>query len=155
MVVVGVAMSIASKARARIRHRDKTKEIARGIGMSHKAYRASRWASVGWSYAIETIRRRCKKSQTECTIKPSDLSELWEKQNQKCPLTGWIMMLRKSGAGLKPETVTVDRINQAVGYVTGNIRLVAFAANNARYIWGDDDLLKLSVAIVANQQIRH
>lgn len=58
------------------------------------------------------------------------------------------MTPRKSGSGLIPETVTVDRIDQTKGYVIDNIRLICFAANNARYVWGDEQLLKLANALV-------
>lgn len=59
------------------------------------------------------------------------------------------MIMRKSGHGLTPETVTVDRIDQTVGYVSGNVRLISFAANNARYVWDDAALLSFCKAVVA------
>ena len=57
------------------------------------------------------------------------------------------MAPRKSGSGLEPRVVSVDRIEQSKGYVPGNVRLVAFAANNARYVWSDATLIELAEAI--------
>lgn len=59
------------------------------------------------------------------------------------------MGARKAAGKLTPETVTVDRIEQSVGYVPTNIRLVCFAANNARYIWDDAKLIEMCRAIIA------
>lgn len=130
-------------------YRDTIRDRAREAGLSTKAYTALVYPSVKWSYAVGVIRRRCKKSGVECTLIPSDISSLWNRQNGICPITGWEMTLRKSGTGLTKNTMTVDRIEQTNGYIPGNIRLVAFAANNARYIWSDSDLIEFCKAVIA------
>ncbi len=135
------------------RYRDTVRRLASEANMSVKLYRASRWPSAQWTYAIETIRRRCKKSLITCTITPADMANLWKMQNGICPITGWNMVLRKSGLGLTPKTVTVDRIDQRLGYIIDNVRLICFAANNARYVWDDKQLIDLCQAIV-NKNLR-
>lgn len=129
-------------------YRDNLRSKAKDSGMSTKAYLASRWSSVGWNYAVETIRRRCKSNGVDCTINANDLQELWELQNGICPLTGWEMSLRKTGSGLTSRTVSVDRRDQSIGYVKENIRLVCFITNNARYTGTDDELLEFCKAVV-------
>ena len=127
--------------------REGVRRKAAELGMSVKAYRASQWPSALWSYVVEVIRKRCKKSGVECSITPALLAGLWDTQGGICPLTGWEMTPRKSGSGLEPRVVSVDRIEQSKGYVPGNVRLVAFAANNARYVWSDATLIELAEAI--------
>ena len=129
-------------------YRNNLRKAAKAAGMSFKAYRASRWESVGWTYAVETVRKRCKRRGIECTITPAIVKNLWDKQNGICPITGWKMELRKSGIGLVPTTVTIDRIDQSVGYTQNNIRLICFTANNARHTGSDEDLLKFCKAVV-------
>ena len=58
------------------------------------------------------------------------------------------MEKRKTGTGLIARTVTVDRIKQDVGYIENNIRLVCFSANNARYVWSDEDLALFCEAVI-------
>ena len=135
-------------------YRNSLRKNAKNKGMSTKSYLASRWDSVGWNYAIEVIRRRCKRNNVECDITAKDLKQLWEEQNGICSLTGWEMTKRKTQQGLTMTTVTVDRINQIKGYVIGNIRLVCFAANNARYNWSDDEFIKLCQSIVTHVAVR-
>ena len=55
---------------------------------------------------------------------------------------------KKSGSGLCKTTVSVDRIDHKYGYTTNNVRLVSFMANNARYIYTDDELVNFCKAIV-------
>lgn len=135
-----------------INFREKQKTEAAQLGIPLKKYRASLYASVGLGYAVEVIRRRCKKSGVECTITPSDLAELWALQEGRCPLTGWKLERRLSGSGLVKTTMSVDRINPEKGYTRRNVRLVSFMANNARYKYRDYELLAFCRAVVEQER---
>lgn len=63
------------------------------------------------------------------------------------------MILRKTNSGLTQKTVTIDRINQLLGYIPNNIRLISFAANTARHIWSDDDLIRFCQAVLIHNPI--
>lgn len=138
-----------SQLEVHARVRQRLKWEARELGLSTKRYRALSCPSVGWSHAVSTIRLRCKKSGVVCQLTPDGLRRLWDKQRGVCPLTGWKMEPRKTGSGLIPRTVTVDRIDPKRGYVRGNIRLISFAANNAKYIWTDAALYNFCKAVTS------
>ena len=47
---------------------------------------------------------------------------------------------KKSGSGTIARTTTLDRIEPKKGYVIGNVRLICFIANNAKYTFTDEEL---------------
>lgn len=53
-----------------------------------KQYLARKYESVGWSYLVNVIRKRCKKSGITCTITSSFIRQLYSKQEGLCALTG-------------------------------------------------------------------
>ena len=75
------------------------------------------------------------------------LMKLWEKQGGRCALTGismtWRVATREdisNGYGLG-RNVSVDRIDNARGYVKGNIRLICSQLNYMRGSLGDSDFI--------------
>lgn len=109
---------------------------------------ARRRMTDGWSNAVYTIKKRCELRKVEFTITADYLRQLFENQGGKCALTGWDMEPRYSGSGTVARTITVDRIDPNNGYVEGNVRLLCFAANNAKYTWTDDQFVELCKAVV-------
>jgi len=135
----------------RMRNRQRDKAGALKAGVSVKTYRASRLPSVSWGYVAEVIRRRCKKNGVLCTITPASLKQQYEVQQGMCPITGW-KLEPKSGSGLCPTTMTVDRISNKAGYTSENIQLVCFVANNAKYVWSHQQLLDFCRAVIAHNK---
>ncbi len=129
-------------------HRKSLRKKAAERGIGTKAYRSIETESVRWTHVVGTVRRRCAKSGIECKLVPADVKKIFYDQQGLCPITGWELLLPKSGLGLKRNTITVDRIDQSLGYILGNVRLISFAANNARYRWDDQQLLALAEAII-------
>lgn len=98
--------------------------------------------------------RAAIKGETDLT--PSYLSELWERQRGICPLTGWQLILPDSTggwrAGPNPRNASIDRIDNAVGYLKGNVRFTSVMANMARGQFCDEELLDLGRALVEPNQ---
>lgn len=76
------------------------------------------------------------RSRRGATIKPSDLAELYEKQEKRCALTG-VELTFIHGQGIVWTNASLDRIDASKGYDLGNIRLVTYAANVARNSMSD------------------
>ena len=55
--------------------------------------------------------------------------------------------------GAMPLSCSVDRIDQQVGYVVGNVRLVCFAVNSFRGQMSDEETLVMAKAIVATMEV--
>lgn len=60
-------------------------------------------------------------------------SHLWDKQNGRCALTGKkFELLSDEEGGLQDDRVSLDRIDNSIGYADGNVQLVTQFANRAR-----------------------
>jgi len=103
---------------------------------------------------FKTIKQR-KKKIIDITI--DDLKNQWEKQNGICPLTGWEMILPKTTdwmnaqvkqPGRNPRQASLDRIDNSLGYVPGNIRWVCQIVNLAKNSYTDDALIEFCKAVV-------
>lgn len=81
------------------------------------------------------------------TITAAQLRELWHKQDGRCALTGWPMVIRTGKA--VPESASVDRIDQTKCYDIDNLRLVCLQANCARLFGSDEDLFRFCEDVVA------
>jgi len=104
---------------------------------THKA------ASRRWKQA-NTARRllhQCKASARyrghECTISEGLLNELLK--GMTCSVTGLPLALEWKGpSGTNPWAPSVDRLNNLLGYVPGNVRIVCWAFNNMRGDFPDE-----------------
>ena len=89
-------------------------------------------------------RARYRKRKGPTNVPPSYLKELWEAQNGICPFTGWQLLLPDSTQGWKegldPRNASLDRIDNARGYIQGNVRFISLMANLARAQFSDDTL---------------
>lgn len=83
------------------------------------------------------------------------LQNLWGVQKGLCPFTGWPLILPLScdgwANGNSPESASLDRIDNSLGYVRGNVRFVALMANLARQKFDDADLLRFAEAVHSHQ----
>lgn len=83
------------------------------------------------------------------------LKALWREQSGRCPLTGWQLHLPHSTGGFlqgaMPNNASLDRVNNTLGYIEGNVRFIALIANLARNVWGDEAIRALAHAIVIQE----
>jgi len=100
--------------------------------------------------------RRCKNRVNKKGI--TDLTEiylkdLWAQQATICPLTGWKLQLPRWTNGWSkdepfcPSSASLDRIDNTLGYVKGNVRFIAVMANYARNIFTDEEVIKFGKAV--------
>jgi hypothetical protein len=92
----------------------------------------------------ETVRKTksdCKKRRNlDFTIDLDYLLELLKEQDGKCSLSGWTLEFTRGGAykgNKNPRGCTIDRIDNALGYVPGNVQLACCLPN---YLKGEMDL---------------
>ena len=93
------------------------------------------------------IRRACSQLRhsrmkrdpdTEWTISPDLLVELYYAQGKRCALSGIELTWTRDGSGRKfPYNISIDRINPRLGYVSGNVQLVCTAVNMMKGTWSD------------------
>lgn len=85
------------------------------------------------------------------SITRDDLISLWSKQNGRCYWTDIPMEMRSRS----PYTVSLERLNNSMGYEPGNIALVCWWANKARSNWPHDvfaDIIEQLRATILQQR---
>lgn len=92
--------------------------------------------------------------QYGCNLTVEYLKKLWDEQNGKCPFTGWQLILPKDSSYAwsekDPCNASLDRIDNSLGYVEGNVRFIAVMANLARQTFYDDQVIAFCKAVVSN-----
>ncbi|NBS68964.1 hypothetical protein EBT31_08615 [bacterium] len=66
---------------------------------------------------------------TEYAITVDQLADLWELQDGRCAISGVVLTHHNDGTGIKDFNASIDRIDSTLGYVPGNVQLVAYRAN--------------------------
>ncbi len=101
-----------------------------------------------WGNKLTSIKAGCRQRGMDCTLTRKDLSDLYDKQNGKCAVTGRdLLKIRK-----KPEldTCSVDRIDNSRDYHIDNIRLITHQANLAKWCGNDEELLSFCKDVIAH-----
>jgi hypothetical protein len=108
---------------------------------------------------IKTCKARVKadlklrQKYVEMDIDKEYLQELWQKQNGICPFTGSNLLLPKNTYGYKEKcfnNASLDRIDNAQGYIKGNVRFISLMANYARNTFHDEQLIEFCTAVANN-----
>lgn len=87
---------------------------------------------------------RAKRRQIESTknytvnITPQYLKDLWEKQDGKCYISGIALTLKLNHT---PYQASLDRIDNSMGYIEGNVRFVALIYNYAKNTFSDQEVI--------------
>lgn len=86
----------------------------------------------------------------EFTISSNDLMNLLVAQNGKCALTGWELEFSRGGtfgSGTNPMSCSIDRKNNTLGYMLGNVQLVCWKANKIKSDLTDQEFKELCKAV--------
>jgi hypothetical protein len=75
---------------------------------------------------------RKRENITEHLITVDHLVELWEKQEGRCAISGVVLTHHNDGRGHKEFNASIDRIDSQVGYIPGNVQLVALRVNTLK-----------------------
>jgi hypothetical protein len=104
-----------------------------------------------YRFFMKVCKNRANKRKKELNLSLQDLKEQWEKQNGKCPFTGWNMKIAectgKVGFAKTPDRASLDRIDSSKGYVKGNIQFISLIAQYAKNDWGDSVIFEFANAV--------
>lgn len=107
------------------KQRQKNPEYVRERDRLHRLRTAARdWAKR----SLRLARSRSKRKGFELLITEADLEGMWDRQSGRCYWTG-IAMVRTQ---LNILTGSMDRLDNSVGYIVGNVVLCTWGANRAR-----------------------
>lgn len=90
---------------------------------------------------------RVFKTHSRDGLKPEDLFEIYAKQSGRCALTGFELTYLR-GKGRVQTNVSLDRLDNELGYTKENVQLTCLKANEMKGDGDEETLLKYSRAIV-------
>nr|QBK92537.1 MAG: Zn-finger protein [Pithovirus LCPAC401] len=99
------------------------------------------------SYLCSQAKLRAKKRNLEYDIDKDDIITLWKEQKQTCIGTGYVMTHIKNPpdptnihriALSQYYNMSIDRINNNLGYIKGNIQLCTVGHNFIKYVFTED-----------------
>jgi hypothetical protein len=102
---------------------------------------------------FKKAKQRSSKKKIDFLISLENLKDIWDKQNGKCPYTGWDMTLSSKTTDksiLTPFKASVDRIDSSKGYIPGNIQFVSYMANIAKNNFHENELIDFCKAVFQN-----
>jgi hypothetical protein len=104
-----------------------------------------------WTYCRRValaVRERSKKKGFPCSIDDYFVDELLVQQGFRCALTKikLLPITKWEGARRHPFGPSLDRIVPSLGYVPGNVRIVAMCVNLAISDWGEDAFHRMAMA---------
>jgi hypothetical protein len=101
-----------------------------------------KWAQ---EHMAEYLMSNMRKRERECTISLEEMEILLEPMT--CALTGWKLRwdVERAQDLLAPSP---DRIDSRMGYVSGNVRIVAWVINRMRSNMSDEELLDAAAALL-------
>ena len=114
--------------------------------------KADEYSPFRWHY------RNAKRRKREFDITLKFLKELWEKQDGKCPYTGWKLKQMKDTSHKNqlpktPDRASLDRIDSSKGYVKGNVQFVSYMAQNAKNEFSDKELLDFFENVILSKHL--
>lgn len=106
-----------------------------------KTHRKKHW----FRYLAQKANTRKVSNSTKIT--EDHIKTIWNKQNNKCALTGQSLYIENKW--WKP---SLDRIDSNKGYTLDNIRIVAWIVNHSRGELTDDEFINMCIKIVDNHK---
>lgn len=112
-----------------------------------KLAKCLRWRWLG-------ARDRSKSHNIDFSITLEDIKNLWFAQDGICALSG-IKMTYELQNGRTPTNVSIDKIDHAKGYVTGNVQLVCMACNQIKSDLSEEEMYQFCKKIVEHYESKN
>lgn len=107
---------------------------------------------------LRSARTRSKTgAKRKVGITLQDLKDQWESQKGTCPFTGWKLVLPITSSRWpdpceEKDKASIDRIDNNLGYVKGNVQFIAQMANWAKNRFKKDDVIVFCKAVAAHHK---
>jgi hypothetical protein len=99
--------------------------------------------------AIHVAGRNAKTRNLEFSLTPEDILKIAARHGNVCAVSGLEFDLSGAKNNVRrPYFPSIDRIDNAKGYVRGNVRVVCVAVNVAMNVWGESVLRKIAESMV-------
>ncbi len=125
-----------------------TKVVGANRRRSKQTVESRRKDGAFWAYckrAASAAQQRSKVRGWPCTIDGYFIDQLMVDQDWRCAVSG-VLLEPPPGIGKGKRSAfapSIDRIVPSLGYVPGNVRVVAWIVNAAMNEWGQEALMQL------------
>ena len=90
-------------------------------------------------YLLNTYKKGAIKRNIEFLVDVDYLTLLYNQQNQKCALSGQLLLIKEGYKNLfKGRTASLDRIDSSKGYIEGNLQWVHKDLNRMKNVYSQD-----------------
>jgi hypothetical protein len=91
------------------------------------------------SFILYASRQNAKTRGIENNLALSDIPDI----PKHCPVFPCIEIEHRVGEGIRDNSPSLDRVDNTIGYVKGNVRIVSYRANNLKSDASDQELTAL------------
>lgn len=111
----------------------------------------AKWHSKNREHALWlAARNRARLKNLECSLTLEQVKQLLAPM--VCEATGLELKWEWTGTGkYNPWAPSLDRLNNSLGYIAGNVRVVCWAYNKARSDWPDEVFDTVAMAYARRQ----
>ena len=133
------------------KHNGSRRNVCRSCRLSGGRKRISKspYAYISNLYSQLAYRRA---KTHEFTITREDLYALYDKQEGICKYSGLPMTFIKDGTGYHLTNISIDRIDNSLGYTEENVCLVCLAVNMMKYTLDLNELVDWCKLIASNNK---
>lgn len=127
--------------------------VAAARGLDPRLAIADEFLRDYFTQRIYFARTRAKAKKLECSLSLLDCLDMYDRQGGRCDVSGLAFSFEGTGQLFsRAFAPSIDRRDNALGYIRQNVRLVCRITNFAMGTWGETALLKLARAMVKNQE---
>jgi hypothetical protein len=123
------------------------------LGLLNRGLPLDKYSPFRNIYRVARV--RSEKVGREFTISLEDVYAAWERQQGKCPYSGWPLRLPEKAQSQGnidhlPDVASIDRIDSSKGYTPDNIQIVCRMANYAKADWSHEQMVEFCRAVCDN-----
>lgn len=106
---------------------------------------------------FRNAKKRAARAGLDYSLTPEDVQALWERCGGRCEVTGIEFEFEAMDGKYvrRPFAPSADRIDNAKGYVLGNVQLVCVIVNYAMNTWGEHALMRVAIGMYNNGRRNH
>lgn len=103
------------------------------------------------SFLVSCAKQRVKNRTYDCSLTKEDLLSIYEKQSGRCALSGKTMTWG-SGSGRILTNISLDRIDNNLGYTKDNVQLLCDFVNNMKSTLNNEEIIEWCHSIISTQK---
>ena len=116
-----------------------------------KARNRNRYRKIGTAERLlQSAYQRARRTGLDFNLPKSDVEHLWPADG-RCPVLGFRMLL-----DVEPDRApSLDRIDPALGYVPGNVRIISLRANRIKGDASPHEMLRVLAYLASPHPLKH